>query len=396
MRRPWLLLLLLAMASACHKNAQVESVHDEVVTTRAESRRGASRSSAAPPSPPPPPMEMMMADDSGTTNRYIGGGAINQSGAPPARPVPPSRMVHYDGWAELRATDPAEVVDQIAAIGVGAGGRVDHLSANNVTIRVPAGRFSEIWELVLALTDVVEQQVRAEDVTEQYLAVELRVRTLRETQARLVRLLARAQSEEEKLALLQHITRVTEDLDRTESQMRTLADLAAMSRISAHVTPRRPLGGGSGRAQIAGFAWIDALSPFHHTTGAHGKRIALPVPPELVSLSDKGPFIAESADGAVLWTHRVDNDPVGDGAFWVSAIEGRLAEDFVGQTRRSIGRWDCLSLDEPGSDEPYRWMVCVAPAGKFLEVAQVFLENPGQVARYGEPIEDALSAGGAS
>ncbi|MEO0605317.1 MAG: DUF4349 domain-containing protein [Myxococcota bacterium] len=168
--------------------------------------------------------------------------------APPAPPPPaatlepvtpaPERMVHYNGYARMRSTRPRETLDAIAKLATDAEGRVDRLTDTQATIRVPEARFDEVWLAVLELGDVLVKRVRADDVTDQFRATDLRVRTLREMQKRLVRLLSRARSEEEKLALLQEITRVTEELDRTESQLRALRDLAEMSEISVDVVPR--------------------------------------------------------------------------------------------------------------------------------------------------------------
>ncbi|MBX2802125.1 MAG: DUF4349 domain-containing protein [Myxococcales bacterium] len=346
-----------------------------------------------------------------------GGKSKKKSGARPApRPAPapsgapqavvieepdeaqpgPARMVHYDGWARLRVTKPTTAVDEIAQIATDAGGRVDRLTATQVTVRVPVEQFDEIWQQILRVGDVIDKSVRADDITDQYLATDLRTRTLRTMRDRLVRLLARAKTEEEKLALLEQITRVTEELDATESRLRTLADLASMSRISVDAVAREAFGRSARGFELAGFHWIRSLSPFNRSVYDSDKRISLPSPHEMVPLSKKGPYIAEGADGTVLWTMRVPNDPDGDAAFWTSAIESRIASEFTGAKTRDVGQWRCLSLDEPGSDEPYQWRICVKRSGKHLQVAQAYFPSPAQVVRFGDRVDDALAGGGAS
>lgn len=315
---------------------------------------------------------------------------------PPAKiePVPvPQRMVHYDGFARMRATRPSDTVDEIAQLAVDAGGRVDRLTDTQATVRVPVDRFDEIWAAVLALGDVLTKQVRADDVTDQFRATDLRVRTLKTMRKRLVTLLGRARSEEEKLALLQEITRVTEELDRTESQLRVLRDLASMSRISVDVVPRE-LGVQRGALTLDGFEWIRALSPFNRGVFGDDKRVELRTPDEMVTLSRTGPWIAESPDRTVLWTMRLDNDPRGDAAFWRSAIDGALADDFAGVTSRDVGDYACTSFDEPGADEPYRWLVCVATTDRHVRVVQAYFPGPEQVERFAERVDQALVGGG--
>lgn len=381
MRLVPLLVLLLACAA---RKPDLPSEYAVLVDEGGPAR--GSRSHAPPAPPPPPPValapgEAAMAPAVGATVPAV---------------EAPDRKVHYDGFARLRVADPPETLDAVAALAEEAGGRTERLAGNTVSVRVPVEAFDAVWDQVLDLGELLTQSVRADDVTDQLTAVDLRVRTLRATQTRLVQLLGRAQDEHEKLALLQEITRVTEQLDALETQLRTLADLAAMSRISVEAVPREAFTGGGGGPELAGFEWVRALSPFNRGTWADDRRVPLDVPEGLVALSPRGPFVAESADGVVLWTKRVDNDPVGTADFWVDTIEDRLGEEFEDPERESIGRWECLTLREPGADEPYAWQICVADHGRWLHVAEAYFPGPEQVERFGAAVDASLQAGGES
>lgn len=300
---------------------------------------------------------------------------------PPTLPAPTDRLVHYEGVASLRVTRPTDALEAAEAIALDHGGRVDRLGGSTIVLRVPIAAFQQAWTDCLALGDLIDQVVRADDVTEQFVALDLRVKTLTHTRDRLVELLAKATREQEKLALLAEITRVSEALDGVLTQRRTLADLAAFSRITLHMVPRKAYTGHR-QPQLAGMAWTAHLSPFRRAVFYDDKRIALPVPAGFVSLSDTGPFRAESPEGAVLWTTRLRNDPVGDGAFWVEAIRRQVADSFDEAPALTLGAWTCLVLDEAGADAPYRWQVCVRPDGRHLEVGQVYYPSPEQVDRY--------------
>lgn len=389
---------------------------------------GCAKHASAPPPPPPPPhagyafepepseaaLDSYARDlPKMASGRGSGSGpaAASPPSAAPAAPAPeaaapatepaespdppePDRMVHYDGHARLRVTNPDETLDAVADLATAAGGRVERLAGRYVTVRVPVARFEEVLDQVLALGDVLDRSIRADDITEHYLAVDLRVRTLRATRDRLVDLLAKATEEEDKLALLREITRVTEELDAVEARLRTLADLASMSRITVQTVPREAFTARTG-PELDGHEWIRELSPFDRSVHDRPGRVPLPVPAGLVMLDDEGPFIAESADGTVLWTLRVDNDPAGSADWWVTAIADRIGEEFANLDRRKVGSWACLALDEPGEDDPYRWDVCVRPAGRRLHVAQVFYPTPGHVERYAAGVDAALvTAGG--
>lgn len=353
------------------------------LSSRGESapRRAPKGAPPAPPPPPPPPGK--------------------PQGAPPEEPPPDEapeaeRMVHYEGYAQLRVANPVDLLDQVIAVAEAAGGRTERLYGQQVTVRVPVATFDDTWAKILALGDVMNKTVRADDVTDQFLAVDLRVSNLRTTRARLVDLLAKTTDENEKLQLLAQITRVTEELDQFESQLRTLSELAAMSRISVDAVAREAFAGSSQRPELSGFEWIRNLSPFNRAPWDDDKRVALPVPDGLVSLSRTGPFAAESADGVVLWTMRLANDPVGTAPFWIGSVEDRLADDFQNPGQRAVGGWYCLDLDQPGADEPYHWTVCARTTGNKLDVAQVYYPTPQTRERYGALVDAALVGGGDS
>ena len=338
-----------------------------------------SAASAPPPPPPPPRMD-------------AGGSSAPQDPGPTPSEPSPARMVHYDGFARVRVTKVDEALDAVAELAEGLGGRVERLSGRDITVRVPADRFDEAFAAVLELGDVLDRSIRADDITEQFTAVDLRVRTLRATRDRLIALLAKATEENEKLLLLREITRVTEQLDQLEAQLRTLADLAGYARITLQAVPREAFTGSRG-PDLAGFRWIQALSPFNRGVLGDDHRVALDDAEGLVALSKKGPYIAESADGVVVWTVRLPNDPDGDAPFWVAAIEDRLSEDFAAVTRIQAGGFTCLVLHQPGVDDPYQWRLCAQPVGKHLHLAQAYFPGPEQVERYEAAVMAAIEGG---
>ncbi len=304
------------------------------------------------------------------------------------------RMVHYTGWTRLRVTKIQETLDAVAALAVARGGRVERLGATSITVRVPVDTFDASWKEALALGDVLEKSVGAEDVTDAFLAVDLRVKTLRITLDRLVILLAKAETEEEKLILLREIQRVTEELDRFESQLRTLRGLADFSTITVELVPREAVGAGNEGPDVDGFGWIRALSPFRRDVGADARRVALDVPEGMVALSPRGRFIAESPEGASLWTGRIVNDPRADATFWVEAIADRLQGEFAAAEPLAVGDWACLRLVD-GSDDPYSWEVCVrgGESDRWIELAQAYYPDDATYARYGAGVRAALAAG---
>ena len=127
---------------------------------------------------------------------------------------------------------------------------------------------------------------------------------------------------------------------------------------------------------------------------ADERRLELTVPDGMVELSPRGAFVAESPEGASLWTGRIVNDPRADATFWVEAIADRLQGEFAAAEPLAVGDWACLRLVD-GSDDPYSWEVCVrgGESDRWIELAQAYYPDDATYARYGAGVRAALAAG---
>lgn len=315
---------------------------------------------------------------------------------PSAPSAPSARMVHYDGYAQLRVTRVEDGIADLTRLAASVGGAVERVSGRAVTLRVPVARFQEAFDAALELGDVLDQAITAEDVTEAFTAVDLRLSTARATRDRLVVLLAKAEDEQEKLQLVRQIQRVSEQIDVLEAKVRTLADLAARSRITVELVPREALAWQGPDAETVEMSWIRELSPFRRDIERDSRKLTLDVPDGMVGLDLRRAFVAEAPDGARIWSHSVKNRPLGDAAFWLAAMEGRLGRDFASVQRSVAGDFHVLTLVDRG-DEPYTWMVAVRVQGARLEIVQAYLPDPAQAVRYIQAVQAVLvAAGGAA
>lgn len=314
-------------------------------------------------------------------------------GAPSSAPAEPeSRMVHYNGYAKLRVTTPDETLDVLAERAESAGGYVESMGQRRVTLRIPVDDFQRFFEEeVLELGDVLDKSLTAQDVTEAYASLDLRLRTARASRERLQKLLAKATEEEDKLRILQQIRRLTEQIDDLEMRTEVLARLASFSRITVELVPRDAFAHANARAELAGFEWIARLSPFSRALQAEGNKYVLPVPDGLVKLDDRGVFSAESADGAAFWASRHKMIVDGTATFWANAVEARLADEFAEAERSIVGPFEVLRFVEP-SDDPYVYVVALRTEGRRLFVVEAYYPTTAQEDRYRQAVEQALSS----
>ncbi len=302
-----------------------------------------------------------------------------------------ARMVHYDGSVRLRVTDTRKVLDEAATMATAMGGFVEQQNETMVMLRVPVEHIREAFQKMLGMGDVLSKSLSASDITDAFTATELRLKTMRASRDRLIVLLASVKNEEERLQILGEIRRLTEEIDGLDLQVKTLAKLAAYSRLTLEVQPRETRGTSKADA-LAAFRWIDELSPFRRDTAQRGGLFKLQAPAEMVVLDEAQHWIAESADGAVVWTSKRKNAPKGTDDFWASAIAERMATDFAETTREKIGRFEFVKFVDGGSNH-YRYMVGVHADGDDLQVVEIYYPSPEHEKRYSAGVNAVIPGG---
>jgi hypothetical protein len=299
-------------------------------------------------------------------------------------------MIFYEGFARLQDGRPAELRARLEGLAAEVGGQVEFSSADRVILRVPVDRFEEVFAAVQELAPVLARSVRAQDVTEAFQDAGLRLELARATLARLQDLLTRATQEEEKLALLREIQRVTEQLDAATRERQVLARMADLSRIVVQID-----GGGPQRyvpAEPWGVGWVSLIDPFVDQALVLGRPLRLEVPAGFVALQPRGPWVAESAEGATLRSGRLRNQPVGDTAWWSSLVLDRLGPAHEGVEERQHGAWRLVRLVQPG-EGLWRWWIAVRASGEDLDVFSATFLSAEMEARYGEAVLAGLERG---
>jgi hypothetical protein len=177
-----------------------------------------------------------------------------QGGQPAAQPqaVPPAPPPKADPTQQgarereliiytARVTMAVYQVDQgvaaVEKIAQESGGYLATKQDRAITVRVPRARFQDTLAKVDKIGDVLHRDVQAQDVTDEHLDLEIRIKNARAMRARLQDLLAKA-SVKEALEIEKELHRVTEELERLEGKLKLLADKIAYSTITVAFEPR--------------------------------------------------------------------------------------------------------------------------------------------------------------
>jgi len=199
-----------------------------------------------------------------------GGTPANNATAPAvAEATPPAPMLIYTAAVDLsvRRAEVTATLDRVIDLAYAMGGYLVQRTDAQVQVRVPSSRFREGVRRVEELADVLHRTINAQDVSEEFNDLEVRLTNLRAVRRRLEEFLARAANVAEALRVEQELERVTQEMDRIEGRMRFLRARATFSLVTVTAHPRSeavvapdPLPGSAVRRPLdLPVVWLDRL-----------------------------------------------------------------------------------------------------------------------------------------
>lgn len=138
------------------------------------------------------------------------------------------------------------------------GGHLQQLSGNAMIVRIPSERFREVAPYLRTLGRVDDRltDIRAEDITEEYYDIELRLKSQKKYLESLYVLLDEAGKLKDKLAVQQEIARVVEGIERMEGRLRLLGNQVSLATVTV---TWRLAHSGSKRTFKLPWGWLDTL-----------------------------------------------------------------------------------------------------------------------------------------
>ncbi len=226
--RWWLaMFLLLALVSGCAKQAS-PPVETMVVKGEAE----------APPMVGVAPLGLPAEEGARDSLKSVGGEDTQ-------------RLVVRTAYLSVVVADPESVMNDLARLAEDMGGFVvssglstmrlasgAEVPRATITFRVPAERFQEALDQVRAKASRVdEERISGEDVTEEYVDLQARLRNLRAAEAQLQEIMDQATRTEDVLQVYRELTNIRGEIERLEGRIRYLEQSAAMSAITVDLIP---------------------------------------------------------------------------------------------------------------------------------------------------------------
>ncbi len=178
----------------------------------------------------------------------------------PNQSLPPSRLLIYHADLRLKVANLPRASARLDSLVHRNGGylsaatevRAEGEWRQAITIRVAPARFQPLMAALGGLGTVEEKKLTTDDVTAQHADVAARLATKRAVEKRYIDLLARARKISEVLEVEGKIGEVREEIESTESHLKTLNDEVAYSIIS--LTCYQPLPQPVPEAPVVSFA----------------------------------------------------------------------------------------------------------------------------------------------
>ena len=156
------------------------------------------------------------------------------------------RMIVRNGEISLVVNDVTDARDEIAQLAVRFDGYVvsSQISGEEqdmrgwISIRVPDDRFepalAELRDLAVRVTS---ESTSSQDVTEEYVDLESRLKNAEATESQYLALLEKAEDVEDILNIYESLSRVRSEIEQIKGRMQYLERISSMSLISVYLKP---------------------------------------------------------------------------------------------------------------------------------------------------------------
>jgi hypothetical protein len=159
----------------------------------------------------------------------------------------------------VQVADVNGAIARVRGIAESLGGFVEHLSSSGgperpqatVTVRVPQPQFFAALERLEALGEVQGRNVGSQDVSEQFIDLEARLKSAQRQEQSLLSLLQKAQNVTEVLTIERELTRIRGEIERLQGQLNYLQRRVELATISISLLPPKEEGGRPPSASLA-------------------------------------------------------------------------------------------------------------------------------------------------
>jgi hypothetical protein len=184
---------------------------------------------------------------SGCAAKHMASSADALASAPSTELVDRNRMLIWHAWLSLEVASVSKAVSRITDIASQSGGYVQSRSDSgekraDMTLRVPVDALKPTMVFLESIGEVTGRGMSSEDVTEQYVDTDARLKTMIALRDRLRTLLDKARDVKDILAIEKELGRVQADIDSMQARLKALKGKVDLASINVSIKQQRVLG----------------------------------------------------------------------------------------------------------------------------------------------------------
>jgi Domain of unknown function (DUF4349) len=240
-----LLLTLFALAG-CGGGAAQRAAMSNVSSTSAPNSSAGDRAATAP----------QPQGGSAPGQAVVQNVSLQQADESQSAPVAVERKIIRNAELSLETDEPQKAMQRVASIAEGRGGFVVTSESRQqagtdggkayevITIqaRVPAAQFDAALNDIRAVgSRVTAEKITGQDVTEEFIDLEARLRTQRALEAQLLDIMKQAHQVSDAITVERELTNVRTEIERVEGRRRFLENQASLSTVKVTLQPPSPL-----------------------------------------------------------------------------------------------------------------------------------------------------------
>ena len=154
------------------------------------------------------------------------------------------RLIVRTADVTIQANDVAKALNAVLSLGTEMGGYVvssivageEQEQRASASIRVPADKFDAAMERIRSLATKVQiEQTKSQNVTEEYVDLESRLRNLEQTEQQYLRLMERAATVEDVLKVQKELSSIQGQIEQAKGRMQYLERTSATSLINVGI-----------------------------------------------------------------------------------------------------------------------------------------------------------------
>jgi len=284
-----------------------------------------------------------------------------------------ARMINYTGSITMQSAEPEVIIDTVATWVKAKGGSISNRRNSFISLQIPVAEFKNVFNQILKLGRVTSKNISASDITEAYADNAARLKIAESTLARLHQLLAAAKTEQEKIALLKEIQRVSEQIEQRKLEEKELLRQAAFSTINlwvSNVPVAIPY-----RANISAFEWFSNLLNMNiHSIRENALKLS--IPKDFIETEDsRRVWSTASALNAKFSAFERKNEPKGTISFWAEAMLEFFKSQYAAELKTEEN-FSLVRLQSFGTESEVHYIALLKKSNeKTLRIAVAYFPN---------------------